>query len=67
MKEIKLSITGMHCASCAGNVEKGLKKVKGVKEVSVSVMTNKAIIQVEDDVKEEDLKDAINEVGYTAS
>jgi len=66
MKKVKLKIEGMHCASCAGNVEKGLKKVKGVKEVNVSVMTNKAIVQVEDSVKEEDLKKAIAFVGYKA-
>ena len=67
MKKVKLTVEGMHCGSCAGNVEKALKKVKGVEEVSVSMMTNKAIIQVEDDVKEEDLKAAIKEVGYEAS
>jgi P-type Cu+ transporter len=67
MKKVKLSIEGMHCGSCAGNIEKGLKKVKGVQEVSVSAMTNKAIIQVEDSVNEEDLKKAIADVGYKAS
>ncbi|HLC78239.1 MAG TPA: cation transporter, partial [Candidatus Nanoarchaeia archaeon] len=37
MKKLKLTIEGMHCASCATNIEKSLKKVPGVKEVSVSV------------------------------
>ncbi|MBS3081350.1 heavy-metal-associated domain-containing protein, partial [Candidatus Pacearchaeota archaeon] len=27
MKKIKLTIEGMHCASCAGNIERSLKKV----------------------------------------
>lgn len=67
MKKVKLAVEGMHCGSCAGNIERGLKKVPGVKEVSVSAMTNKAIIEVEDDVKEDDLKEAIAKVGYKAS
>lgn len=67
MKKIKFAVEGMHCGSCAGNIERGLKKVPGVKEVSVSAMTNKAIIQAEDNVKEEDLKEAIAKVGYKAS
>jgi len=67
MKKVKLKVEGMHCGSCAGNIERALKKVQGVKEVSVSAMTNKAIIEVEDDVKEDDLKTAIAKVGYKAS
>jgi len=64
MKKIKLRIEGMHCASCAGNVEKSLKKVSGVKEVSVSLMTNKGIVEAEDSVNEEELKKAVARVGY---
>lgn len=64
MKKIKITISGMHCASCSGNAESALKKVKGVKEVNVSAMTNKGILQVEDSVRDEDLKAAIAKVGY---
>lgn len=64
MKKVKLTISGMHCASCAGNVESSLKKVQGVKEVSVNVMTNKGILQVDDGTSVEDLKKAVSKVGY---
>ncbi|MFH1249116.1 MAG: heavy metal-associated domain-containing protein [archaeon] len=64
MKKIKLTIEGMHCASCAGNAEKALSKVKGVKEVSVSVMTKKGFVEAEDNVKTEDLKNAVSKAGY---
>ena len=64
MKKLKLSIEGMHCASCAGNIEKSLKKVFGVKEVSVSLMLRKGTIEAEDSVKVEDLKKAVAKVGY---
>ena len=64
MKKIKLTIEGMHCGSCAGNIESSLKKISGVNEVSVSVMTNKGIVEAEDSVSEEELKTAVKKVGY---
>ena len=66
MKKYKITISGMHCASCAGNVERSLRKVKGVKNVSVSLMTNKSIVEAEDSVSEEELKQAVARTGYKA-
>jgi P-type Cu+ transporter len=63
MKKIKLTIEGMHCASCASNVERILKKVKGVKEVNVSLMTNKCFIE-EEGASREEIKKAVGKVGY---
>jgi P-type Cu+ transporter len=63
-KKIKLTIEGMHCASCASNVERAVKKIKGVSSASVSVMTNKAIIEAEDNLNPEELKKVISSVGY---
>ncbi|MBS3140702.1 heavy-metal-associated domain-containing protein [Candidatus Woesearchaeota archaeon] len=60
----KLNIEGMHCASCASNVERSLKNVKGVKSVSVGIMTKKGFVEVEDNVKDEDLINAVKKVGY---
>lgn len=64
MKKIKLTIEGMHCASCASNIEKSLKKVNGVKEVSVSLMLKKCTVEIEDSVSEEEIKKAVAKVGY---
>ena len=66
MKKLKITISGMHCASCAGNVERSLKKVQGVKNVSASLMTNKSIVETEDSVFEEELKKAVARTGYKA-
>lgn len=63
MTKIKLTIEGMHCASCASNVERAVKKVKGVKEVTVSLMTNKCFVEMENADKEE-IKKAVGKVGY---
>ena len=58
-KKLKLSIEGMHCASCAGNVEKCIKGVKGVKEAKVSLLFKKADVEVEDNVNFDDIKKAV--------
>lgn len=60
----KLFIEGMHCASCASNVERSLKKIKGVKSVNVSLMTRKAIVDVDSTVSDDDLKKAVARTGY---
>ncbi len=67
MKKIKLSIEGMHCASCAANVEKSLKRVAGVKEASVSLMLKKGRIEADDNVSDESLTKAVKAAGYNVS
>lgn len=52
MKKITIPILGMHCASCAINIEKSLKKLKGVKSASVNFATQKAYIEGEVDDNE---------------
>ncbi len=64
MTKIKLTVEGMHCASCASNIERAVKKVKGVKDVVVSLMTNKCFVEIEEDANREDIKKAISKVGY---
>ena len=38
----ELNIAGMDCASCAGKIEKGIKSINGVKDVSVNFGAGKA-------------------------
>lgn len=64
MKKVKLSIEGMHCASCASNIERSLKKVSGVKNASISLMLKKGTVEAEDSVLEDELKKAVSKVGY---
>ena len=66
MKKYKITISGMHCASCASNIEKSLKKVSGVKEANVSLMLKKGMIEAEDSVSDEELKKAVARAGYKA-
>ncbi|MBS3070862.1 heavy-metal-associated domain-containing protein [Candidatus Pacearchaeota archaeon] len=62
--KIKLKIEGMHCASCASNTEKSLKKISGIKEASVSLMTKKGIVESDAEINDEELKKAVARVGY---
>jgi copper chaperone CopZ len=64
MKKIKMEVSGMHCASCAANIERSLKKVKGVKNASVSLLLKKCMVECEDIVKDEELKQAVKRAGY---
>ncbi|MBY0408782.1 MAG: heavy-metal-associated domain-containing protein, partial [Burkholderiaceae bacterium] len=45
LKELDVSIGGMTCASCVGRVERALRKVPGVQDVSVNLATESARIQ----------------------
>lgn len=65
--KIKMTISGMHCASCANNIERSLKSVKGVKSANVSLMLKKASVEADDNVTEEDLRKAVSRAGYNVS
>ncbi len=67
-KKISLSLFGMHCTSCAGVIEKSLKKVSGVTEARVNFAAEKAVITYDSAVaKEEDLIKGVERTGYKAS
>nr|AQS34410.1 hypothetical protein [uncultured archaeon] len=62
----KITVEGMHCASCATNIERSLKKISGVESAKVSMMTRKAIIEADEKVTDEELKKAVARAGYKA-
>ena len=64
MKKLKLVIEGMHCSSCAGNIERSLKKVAGVKDATVSLMLKKGTVECEDNVSDDEIKKAVVRAGY---
>lgn len=67
MIKYKITIAGMHCASCASNVERSLKKISGVKDASVSLMLKKGTMEAEGNVPESEIKKAVERVGYKAT
>ena len=42
--KITIPVTGMTCASCALNIERGLKKLEGVDEVNVNFAAEQAVV-----------------------
>jgi P-type Cu+ transporter len=44
LERIDLPITGMSCASCAANIEKGLSKLEGVSKATVNFAAEKATV-----------------------
>ena len=68
-KEIKtmektLNIEGMMCVHCEMHVRKALEALDGVKEVSVSHETGKAVVTAENPISDDELTKAVEEQGY---
>ena len=57
-------VNGMSCAACVAHVEKAVKKVPGVEEVSVSLLTNS--MTVEGEAAASDICQAVAAAGYEA-
>lgn len=66
MSEQKLTIYGMHCASCARLIEKQLGKVPGVQTANVNFATERAHVTALDSVTNELLLGAVKKAGYRA-
>lgn len=39
----------LDCANCAAKIEEGIRKIEGIKEVSVNFMTRKMIIELNEE------------------
>lgn len=63
---IHLHISGMSCVSCAGSVEKVLRKVPGVTDVSINFATSQAVIHTNTAVESKELVAAVASAGYRA-
>ena len=59
------NVTGMTCAACSARVEKAVKKVSGVTECSVSLLTNS--MAVEGTAPQTEIIKAVEAAGYGAS
>lgn len=60
----KILIEGMSCGHCVNHVTEALNEMAGVSNVKVSLETKSAVIDVTSDVSDEDIKAAIEDVGY---
>ena len=62
MKKIILKIEGMTCSACSSSLEKYLLKQEGINDALVNLVMSSASISYEDNITEDDLKLAENNV-----
>ncbi len=69
MAEHKLSIpvSGMTCANCAANIQRGLKKLNGIIDASVNFASEQAYVTYDaDKISLKDITEKITSLGYRA-
>ena len=65
MKKKTYKIGGMHCASCAGTIERMLQKKAGVHSASVNFASESVLVEFDEQVvSEPKLAQAVDSVGY---
>ena len=55
----KFKLIDLDCANCAAKMEEAIKKIDGVTDASVSFMTQKMMIEADDEVFDKVLEEAI--------
>lgn len=64
----KFNITGMTCSACSSRVEKAVKKVNGVDDVNVNLLTNSMAVEYTQDITDNTkIIQAVVDAGYHAS
>ncbi len=67
IKKINLLISGMHCASCAQNIEKKIKAEKGVTSAGVSYAAARASVEYDPEkTSDKKLAEIVDKMGYKA-
>lgn len=68
MKKIKLKIEGMHCTSCAMNIDGELEDTDGVKSSNTNYARQSTEVEYDEEKLDENkVIKIIKNVGYTAS
>ncbi len=65
-KKTQFEVTGMTCSACSARVEASVRKVPGVKDVQVNLLTNKMQVEYAD-IPEQNIIDAVEKAGYGAA
>ncbi|OGG22119.1 hypothetical protein A3D03_02025 [Candidatus Gottesmanbacteria bacterium RIFCSPHIGHO2_02_FULL_40_13] len=68
LQRANLSLSGMHCSSCAAIIERSLKKVTGVSKANVNFAAEKALVYYDEkSTSIDNLITAVKKAGYLAS
>lgn len=60
----EMHIEGMNCGHCTSSVDKALRALPGVKEVTVDLASKTATLQAEQNISNETLKKAVTDLGF---
>lgn len=60
----KIVVEGMSCGHCVNHVKVALEELKGVTKVDVSLDTKTAVVESNGELKDKDIKFAIEDAGY---
>ena len=60
----KIVIDGMHCEGCAKSLYKKLTSIRGVNKAVINIINRDAVIDVNDEVTAEVLKQAVITTGF---
>ncbi len=64
----KFQVTGMTCSACSATVERNVKKLEGVKEVTVNLLSNSMVVSYDEDkVNNQTIIDTVVKAGYQAA
>ncbi|MBW2340695.1 MAG: copper-translocating P-type ATPase [Deltaproteobacteria bacterium] len=64
-KNVTIPVTGMTCANCALNIERGIKKLAGITEANVNFATEQASVSFDpDEIQIQDVVEKIHDAGY---
>ena len=64
----KYLITGMSCAACSARIDKVIRKLDGVKEVNVNLLTNSMVVSYDENIINPDtIISEVKKAGYGAS
>lgn len=67
MKKIKLKIEGMHCTSCAMNIDGELEDTEGVKSANTNYANQYTEVEFDEgEINEAKIIEIVNNIGYTA-
>ncbi len=67
MKKEDFTINGMHCASCASLINRGLTKLPGVKSANVNYAAARAQVEYdENSVSQQQILEKVKSLGYSA-
>ena len=66
-KKVKLKIAGMHCTSCAINIDFDLEDLEGVKSVKTSYAKQETDVEYDENLlKFDEIVNTIKKTGYEA-